>query len=325
MFDDTATVALDFHHSMLTDERRTNAFLEAILRTVSIGDVVVDLGAGTGVLSMFACLAGARQVYAIEQGPIIDVARAVVQRNGFADRIEFLEGWSADVELPEAADVIVTETVGNMAFDEGIVATVHDARRRFLKPGGRCVPSAVQLEIALVESFGDYVELDRWSRRGYTFDFSPFRTKVANNPADVSLSPAALVSEPATIISVDLEAIKVLKLGGARRLVATRPGVVHGIGCWFATDLGGGARLSSRPPNSVPSWSHVLLPLDAPIEVDELDELQVEIATDASGETWSWGIDAGSDRTESHGTVHGRLGSRPLEKRATERSKDEER
>ena len=75
VFDDTASIALDFHHSMLSDGTRTNAFLEAILRTVTVGDVVVDIGAGTGVLSLFACLAGARKVYAIEQGPVLDVAR----------------------------------------------------------------------------------------------------------------------------------------------------------------------------------------------------------------------------------------------------------
>ena len=98
MFDDTASIALDFHHSMLSDGNRTNAFLNAILRTVSAGDVVVDIGCGTGVLSLFACLAGARKVFAIEQGPVLDVAREIAEANGYADRIEFLAGWSTEVE-----------------------------------------------------------------------------------------------------------------------------------------------------------------------------------------------------------------------------------
>ena len=66
---------LDYHVSMLRDTVRTNAFREAILATVAEGDVVVDIGCGTGILSLFACQAGARRVYAIDRGPVLDVAR----------------------------------------------------------------------------------------------------------------------------------------------------------------------------------------------------------------------------------------------------------
>ena len=77
------------------------------------GSRVLDLGCGSGVLSFMACEAGAGKVYAIEGGPVIDVARELAADNGFADRIEFLSGWSMEVGIPEPADVLISETIGN--------------------------------------------------------------------------------------------------------------------------------------------------------------------------------------------------------------------
>ncbi|MGI9584075.1 MAG: 50S ribosomal protein L11 methyltransferase, partial [Acidimicrobiia bacterium] len=111
-YDDSAISSFDFHHSMLADSARTQSFLKAILSTVKPGDVVVDIGAGTGVLSMFAVMAGARMVYAIEREPIIGVAMEVAEANGLSDRIRFIHGSSDEVVLPEKADVVVSETIG---------------------------------------------------------------------------------------------------------------------------------------------------------------------------------------------------------------------
>ena len=80
MYDDTTLQIIEYHLSMLIDEVRTTSFLRAILGAVKPGDVVLDMGCGTGVLSYFACIAGARRVYAVEQGPIIELAKAIQQK-----------------------------------------------------------------------------------------------------------------------------------------------------------------------------------------------------------------------------------------------------
>ena len=100
MYDRTHADILGYHNSMLADRVRTESYLKAILQLVQRGDVVVDIGCGTGILTIFACLAGARHVYAIEQGPIIQVAKDLCQRNGYGDRVTFIQDWSTNVTLP---------------------------------------------------------------------------------------------------------------------------------------------------------------------------------------------------------------------------------
>ena len=69
------------HRRMLNDRIRTEAFRDAIEKVVKPGDVVVDVGAGTGILSLFAARAGAARVYAIERSPTIEQAKAIARAN----------------------------------------------------------------------------------------------------------------------------------------------------------------------------------------------------------------------------------------------------
>ena len=101
------------HITLLGDKARVGAFRAAIEATVRPGDVVVDVGSGTGVLAFFAARAGARRVYAIEETDLIDVAQALARENCLDDRIVFIRGNSLGVALPERAHVLVTETLGH--------------------------------------------------------------------------------------------------------------------------------------------------------------------------------------------------------------------
>jgi len=46
--------------------------------------VVLDVGAGSGILSLFAAKAGAKKVYAIEASSVADAAQKLVEKNGFS-------------------------------------------------------------------------------------------------------------------------------------------------------------------------------------------------------------------------------------------------
>ncbi|HEX6912250.1 MAG TPA: 50S ribosomal protein L11 methyltransferase, partial [Longimicrobium sp.] len=101
------TYDLAGYGAMAGDRVRMKAYAAAIARAVRPGDVVLDVGAGTGVFSLLACRAGARRVYAVEPADAIHTARELARENGFADRIDFIQGVSTAIGLPEKADVVV--------------------------------------------------------------------------------------------------------------------------------------------------------------------------------------------------------------------------
>ena len=133
------------HGRMLDDDRRTRDYLEALAQAVRPDDVVLDIGTGSGVLAVAAARAGARHVYAVEASDIAEVAERVFAANGVQDRVTLIPAWSRLIDLPEPADLLVAEIIGNEPLEEEILETTLDARRRLLKPGARLIPHALTL------------------------------------------------------------------------------------------------------------------------------------------------------------------------------------
>ncbi|MCL1595172.1 MAG: 50S ribosomal protein L11 methyltransferase [Actinomycetia bacterium] len=292
--------SFDFHHSMLTDELRISAFHDAIASAVQPGDIVVDIGSGTGILSMFAAQAGASQVYAIEREPIIHIAREISDRNGFAATITFLEGSSLDIDVPQRADVLISETIGNAGLDEGIVAWVSDAKERLLVPGAVIVPMSLDVTASLICVPAEYESIERWDLPLRDLDFSPLERVAQNNLHSVEMSRSDLVSEPVTLFTTDLnESQPTISGVGTSRV--TKNATVHGIGVWFTATLGPGNSLSNVPPNIVPSWEQGFLPLDRPRQIEAGTSVDIEVACSPSGDKWTWraGADAPTQTTHN--------------------------
>src|SRR5947208_2973116 len=129
------------HYRALADDPRLPAFQRAIAEVVRPGDVVADIGCGLGTFAVFACHAGAARVWAVEQGPIVEVAREVVRANGCADRVKFLIGRSTAIEPPERARVVVFEDYRLELSSPEVLRTVADVQRRWLASGGVLIPS----------------------------------------------------------------------------------------------------------------------------------------------------------------------------------------
>src|SRR5262245_52708015 len=128
---------LQFHAFCLTDTgTRLDQYACAIARAVRPGDVVVDLGAGTGILSFLACAAGACRVYAIEASHAIAYGELLASKAGFLDRVHFIHERSTLVTLPERADVLVADIHDTFGLQAGGLGAFIDARDRLLKPGG---------------------------------------------------------------------------------------------------------------------------------------------------------------------------------------------
>jgi precorrin-6B methylase 2 len=290
MYDRTIVETVEYHHTMLRDETRMQSYLRAILRTVEPGDVVLDIGSGTGVLAYFACMAGAKRVYAVEQDPVVELARAICNHNSFQDRVVFLNEWSDQVELPERADVLVTETIGNIGFEEGILGWIIDAKERLLVPGGRIIPASVELVVAPIEIPDGYDFIDDWAKEIFTLDLTPARAVAANNLLWINLQPKMFLNQPTIMIRTDLANVESTNIAGESVFVAERDGAVQGLGCWFKAELVPGISISNGPEMGASSWTQILLPLEHPVAVSSGDQLQVQIQASANGAQWDWRV-----------------------------------
>ena len=141
--------SLTGHGHMVTDKLRTDAYAQALEQDIKTGDVVAEIGTGTGIFALLACRFGARRVYAFEPSAVIELAREIATANGFADRIEFIPKMSLESALPERADVIVSDVHGVLPFFNRGLLSLIDARNRFLAPHGRMIPRSDSLWIAV--------------------------------------------------------------------------------------------------------------------------------------------------------------------------------
>jgi hypothetical protein len=144
-----------------------------------------------------------------------------------AESIIFLEGSSLDIEVPEKADVLITETICNVAFDEGIITWVADAKKRFLKPEAALVPQRLDAMASLISAPRDYATVERWSQPLLTLDVAPLSRIVRNNALPADLSPAAIVTPPAVVFGTDFSSEPKL-LSGSVDVEALKDAVVHG-------------------------------------------------------------------------------------------------
>jgi protein arginine N-methyltransferase 1 len=285
------STVLDYHLSMLHDRARMHAYRRAIDATVRPGDVVVDIGCGSGVLSFMACDAGARKVYAIEGGPVISLARELAVANGFADRIEFLEGWSTELTVPEPADVLISETIGNAGFDEGIVAWTFDAQHRLLRPGAVVVPQRLRMWVAPVESFDDHTLVSDWWTTGLPYDYAPAHRRAEGMLWFADFTPGNLLGQPELAADVDLRTAPDETLTATGSFQVDRDGTLHGLACWFDSLLCPGVTIDNAPPRAESSWFHGFLPLAEPLAASVGDRLAWELSVSADGEHWTWRVD----------------------------------
>lgn len=281
---------LEYHQTMLADDARVDSYRRAIAATVKPGDVVVDIGSGTGVLAFLACEAGAKKVYAIEGGPIIGLARQLAVDNGFGDRVEFLNQWSVDVVLPEPADVLITETIGNAGLDEGIVAWTADARRRLLRPGAVFLPQQLRLWLAPIESEDDHDQVADWAHPDLPFNYASAHLRAANSVWPADFSPEHLLGQPQLAADIDLTTVEAETTAVVGELWVDRDGTLHGLACWFDSLLCPGVTADNTPWRTGSSWAQGYLPLTEPYQVSVGDRLTWELAVSADGVDWHWKV-----------------------------------
>jgi protein arginine N-methyltransferase 1 len=276
------------HARMLHDNRRTADYLAAIAEAVRPGDIVLDIGTGSGVLAIAAARAGAGRVYAVEASDIAEVAERVFAANGVEDTVTLIPGWSRQLELPEPADLLLSEIIGNEPLEEEILETTLDARRRLLKPGARLIPHALTLlarplllphDEARQRAIGrDAVE--RW-RRLYGIEFQPLVDAALPGPVNMPTEAevAAMwppVGPPTALVSLDLTAFEEASVHASADLFVDAPGAVNAVAVTFRAALYGTVAHTLDPwtwPTS--SWAVSVWVLPDPLHVGPGSALRV--------------------------------------------------
>lgn len=277
------------HQRYLGDTRRTAAYRAALLEVVQPGDVVLDLGAGTGLLGYLACEAGASRVIAVERGDIVGLTRRVAADNGHADRITHIQSSSMELSLERRADVVVCDQIGGLVHDAGILRYFADARRRLLAPGAQLVPAGFRLFLAPVAySYGrDAIEF--WSSRPSGIDVSAARSVAANTEwqVNVSADEVSALSGGREIASFtsDHEA----PIRGTASFTIGTPGRLDGFMGWFQAQLSPSVTLTNDPwsPDRFDRWCN-FYPLDRASVVGTGDTVRVDLDLRPALQIASW-------------------------------------
>ena len=289
------------HHTMVLDEVRNAAYLKAMAEVITPESVVLDLGAGVGVLGLLAAKLGARKVYCVEPSPVAAHIPALAQANGVADRVVALRGRIEDIELPEQVDVILSVFTGNLLFTEGLLPSLYFARDRWLKPGGAMIPDAARLLFAGVEAPARYAETaGRYRRESLGIDYSALAANVANSSflvargkdAPVAITPVAIAAE------IDLRTTFEDGVHFQVELDGVRDGVLHGMLGWIEIRLGEDW-LSSGLDGAEIHWQPTLLPIASPLEVKRGQPVALSFRfVDDMSQFWSVTVD-GVQRRQS--------------------------
>ncbi|KAJ3151173.1 hypothetical protein HDU86_006164 [Geranomyces michiganensis] len=271
--------------NMLQDTVRTSAYHSAIIvngPTMFKDKLVMDIGAGSGILSYFAVQAGASKVYAVEASAMSQKIQKMVDRTDRAnpwlkDRLEVVAAKIEDVDLPKV-DTLISEPIGVLLVHERMIESYLVARDNFLKPGGKMIPSSGSIYLAPFTDANLWTQtmakVRFWQQNNfYGVDFGPLaqeaRDEVFGQPV-VGCFDSRILLAPAIAHYVDFETITIADLQNIVIPFEWKvpfTGIIHGIAGWFDINLGG-MLLNTGPYTERTHWQQVRFLLKEPLAIN---------------------------------------------------------
>lgn len=290
---------LSEHEEMLSDSVRVNAYHQGIHRNVNEGDVVLDLGTGTGLLAFMAAKAGASKVYAVEHSDFIDVAREIAEHNNISN-IEFVQANSREFTPPEPVDVVIHEQMGDELFNENMLENLLDLRDRVLAPGGRILPARFQLFVEPVSFYEsmrvrrfwnidlpDGIDLSATERSLIAARYDTGRTEqLWTRPGSV----ATTMGTRSPVLEFDLntlESVDALQVDHVVAREAQADMIVDGLAVWFTASFDDETALTTSPLAPVTSWGNRMFRVDEEVASGDSRRWHINLGNIVDASTWS--------------------------------------
>ncbi|CAN6195666.1 unnamed protein product [Urochloa humidicola] len=269
------------HEEMLKDIVRTKTYQNVITQSSFLikDKIVLDVGAGTGILSLFCAKAGAKHVYAIECSQMADMAKEIVNKNGYSNVITVIKGKVEEIELPvPKVDVIISEWMGYFLLFENMLNTVLYARDKWLAEDGVVLPDKCSLHLTAIED-AEYKEdkIEFWNNV-YGFDMSCIKKQAMMEPLVDTVDANQIVTNCQLLKTMD---ISKMTPGDASftvpfKLTAERNDYIHALVAYFNVSFTKCHKLmgfSTGPKSKATHWKQTVLYLEDVITICEGETL----------------------------------------------------
>ena len=273
----------DWHIPMMNDHQRNNAYLQAIKRAIQNNEYVLEIGTGSGILSMMAVDAGAEKVISCETSlPIAKAAKEILINNGFSNRVNVVNKKSTELtigkELEKKADLIISEILSSEFVGEGVQSTILDANKRLLKENGKMIPESGDIKIALLESnqaIKDKFFVDKVN--GY--DLSKFNEYTGNKFFINNNQPnTSFLSEETIAFSYNFyQKEKIQEQEKILELNISKNGVCIGFITWFKLNLYKDIYLENKPGKGKNShWKNPVYAFNQPLNISKGQSIRIK-------------------------------------------------
>ncbi|RKP13122.1 S-adenosyl-L-methionine-dependent methyltransferase [Piptocephalis cylindrospora] len=285
----TSYAHYEIHEQMLKDRVRTESYRDFMYENKNAfkDKVVLDVGCGTGILSMFAARSGARRVIAVDNSDIIHSARKIAKENGFdEEQLTFIRGKIEEIELPvQTVDIIISEWMGYFLLFEAMLDSVLTARDKYLAPGGFMAPSGSSIHLTLLEDEEYYNDRYTYWNDVYGFKMLTMRDPLFNEAGVDVVDGSGIISDsPSCLRDFDLNKVSSPELDFTApfSIPVSRDARLHAFVGYFDIDFRGESSkpvdhpitFSTSANTTSTHWKQTILPLRNPLTLEAGDLVQ---------------------------------------------------